>query len=95
MDISEELKIIDKAADFYNLDAIYPLFSGGSDSLCATYIAAKHPLFKGFIHIDTGIGIPEVQDYVHETCDRFNWPLRICRALDLDILPDLKVRGFL
>jgi 3'-phosphoadenosine 5'-phosphosulfate sulfotransferase (PAPS reductase)/FAD synthetase len=81
MDLSAELEIITNAANYYNLDAVYSLFSGGSDSLCATYIASHHPLFKGVVHIDTGIGIPEVQEYVKETCDRFKWNLRIYEAM--------------
>lgn len=82
MDLSLEVDIISRAAEYYKLDAVYSLFSGGSDSLCATYIASQHPLFKGVIHIDTGIGIPLVQEYVKSTCDRYGWNLRIYRALD-------------
>jgi 3'-phosphoadenosine 5'-phosphosulfate sulfotransferase (PAPS reductase)/FAD synthetase len=82
MDLKNELEIITNAANYYQLDAVYSLFSGGSDSLCATYIASHHPLFKGVVHIDTGIGISEVQEYVIETCERFKWDLRIYRAIE-------------
>lgn len=78
--IEEELKIITKAAEVHKLDAVYSLFSGGSDSLCSTWIASHHPLFKGVVHLNTGIGIPEVQRYVQETCEHFDWDLKIYRA---------------
>jgi 3'-phosphoadenosine 5'-phosphosulfate sulfotransferase (PAPS reductase)/FAD synthetase len=56
-------------------ESIWALFSGGHDSLCSTALAAKHPLFRGAVHINTGIGIEETREYVRETCEQQGWPL--------------------
>lgn len=61
---------------------VYALFSGGHDSLCSAAIAAKHPLFRGVVHLNTGIGIEETREFVRETCDRQGWPLTEVRATD-------------
>jgi 3'-phosphoadenosine 5'-phosphosulfate sulfotransferase (PAPS reductase)/FAD synthetase len=58
------------------------VFSGGHDSLVNTHITARHPKFAGVIHIDTGTGIPETQQYVVETCVRLGWDLKIYRAVN-------------
>lgn len=63
---------------------IYALFSGGHDSLVATHLTSQHPDFSGVIHLDTGIGIPETQEYVKETCARFNLHLTIAKALECE-----------
>jgi 3'-phosphoadenosine 5'-phosphosulfate sulfotransferase (PAPS reductase)/FAD synthetase len=57
------------------VESIYAMFSGGHDSLTSTAIAAKHPLFRGVVHINTGIGIEETRTFVRETCERQGWPL--------------------
>lgn len=82
LDLTEELAIVSAGVEFYDLDAVFCLFSGGTDSLAATYIASKHPLFKGVIHLDTGIGIPDVQEYVVKVCKANNWPLKIYKAME-------------
>ena len=82
VDITYELSIISNAVKHYNLDSVYSLFSGGTDSLAATYIASHHSLFKGVIHLDTGIGIPDVQEYVVETCKSQEWDLKVYKAMD-------------
>lgn len=56
-------------------ESIYALFSGGHDSLTSTAIAAKHPLFRGVVHINTGIGIERTREFVRETCEEQGWPL--------------------
>ena len=56
-------------------ESIYALFSGGHDSLTSTALAAKHPLFRGVVHINTGIGIEETRTFVRETCEQQGWPL--------------------
>jgi len=81
MDITKELEIIDNCAKEYKLNSVFALFSGGHDSLCSTYITAQHPLFKGVIHIDTGIGLLETRQFVQEVCSKFNWELRVYSAL--------------
>lgn len=54
---------------------VFALFSGGHDSLASTAIAAKRPDFKAAVHINTGIGIEETREFVHETCKAQGWPL--------------------
>ncbi len=61
---------------------IWAAFSGGHDSIVSTHLISRHPLFKGVIHIDTGIGIPETQQYVIDVCKRFGWQLKIYRATE-------------
>ena len=55
--------------------SVYAMFSGGHDSLCATHLAAQHPLFRGVVHINTGIGIGETREFVRDTCQQHGWPL--------------------
>lgn len=57
------------------LFALYALFSGGHDSLCSTALAAKQPLFRGVVHLNTGIGIEQTREFVRETCRSQGWPL--------------------
>jgi 3'-phosphoadenosine 5'-phosphosulfate sulfotransferase (PAPS reductase)/FAD synthetase len=82
LNIDNELEIISAGVDYYGLDSVFSLFSGGTDSLAATYIASRHPLFKGVIHLDTGIGIPDVQQYVINLCNSHGWELKIYKAME-------------
>lgn len=67
--------IVDEAAEQYGFTKLFALFSGGHDSLCATHVASKHPLFKGVVHINTGIGVEQTRQFVRDTCKRHHWPL--------------------
>lgn len=60
--------------------SIYALFSGGHDSLTSTALAAKHPLFRGVVHINTGIGIEETRQFVRDVCAQREWLLTEVRA---------------
>jgi 3'-phosphoadenosine 5'-phosphosulfate sulfotransferase (PAPS reductase)/FAD synthetase len=53
----------------------YALFSGGHDSLVSTYEAMEHGDADKVVHIDTGISIPETQQFVRDVCERMGWPL--------------------
>lgn len=66
----------------YGACGVWAMFSGGDDSLTASLIAAQSSAFRGCVHIDTGIGIPETQDFVRETCRQQGWLLRVYRASD-------------
>jgi len=78
----EAFAIIDRAVLRYNPRAVFALFSGGHDSATATHLLSRHPRFTGVCHIDTGIGIPETQQYVREVCEQFGWKLLIYKALE-------------
>jgi len=67
------------------IELVLCCFSGGKDSLIATHLAyneiKKHELKIPIevIYVDTTLGLPEVIDYVKETCKFFKWKLRILR----------------
>lgn len=61
--------------------AMVPLFSGGHDSLCATFLASQSRWFDGNVyHIDTGIGSQYTRRFVEETCDKMGWNLRVFKS---------------
>ena len=62
--------------------AVFGMFSGGHDSLCATHMASEHPAFTAAVHINTGIGIEQTREFVRDTAQERGWPLREYRALD-------------
>lgn len=72
---ADALATITQAVTDHDLSGVYALFSGGHDSLTATALAAKHPAFRGAVHINTGIGIEETREFVRATCERQGWPL--------------------
>lgn len=80
--LDEAGRILNCAIDDYQPTKIFALLSGGHDSLTAT--AAAYSLLgdeiSGVVHIDTGIGIPETQQFVIDVCAANNWPLQIYRA---------------
>lgn len=88
-------EIIENAVAEHKPAAIFALFSGGHDSLVSTHFAANilGNRLDGVVHIDTGIGIPETQEFVKAICETFCWPLKIYRALEntkADGTPDPK-----
>ena len=74
--------LLNSAVERHKAAGVWALFSGGDDSLSMTLVASKAEAFRGCVHIDTGIGIPETQAFVRETCQREGWPLLVYRALD-------------
>jgi len=80
--ICEAGSILNCAIDEYRPTKIFALLSGGHDSLTAT--AAAYQMIgneiDAVVHIDTGIGIPETQQFVIDVCAKNNWPLLIYRA---------------
>lgn len=74
------LDLLEQSIRDHQPEQVWALFSGGHDSVVSTHLAAQHPRFSGVVHIDTGTGIGEAEEYVRELCDRFGWPLRIYRA---------------
>lgn len=73
---------IDAAYQQFQPVAIFGLFSGGHDSLTATYIASQHPKFTAAIHINTGIGVEQTREFVRTTCQERGWPLREYKAME-------------
>lgn len=62
---------------------MFPLYSGGYDSVCACYVASRHPKFGGAVyHIDTGIGSKATRRHVDETCDELGWKLVVLKSKD-------------
>lgn len=54
---------------------LYALVGGGHDSMAAALVTARHPLFRGVVHLNTGIGIEATREYVREVCELKKWPL--------------------
>ncbi len=73
---------LDAAVEEHQASQVWALFSGGDDSLATAIVTARAAKFAGCLHIDTGIGVPETQSFVVETCQRQGWPLKIYRAID-------------
>lgn len=76
------VRLIDEVASEHNASGVWSLFSGGDDSLATAIVTSGAARFRGCLHIDTGIGIPETQAFVIETCKAQGWPLKIYRAKD-------------
>ena len=76
------VKVLEEAVETYKPKAVFGLFSGGHDSLTATYIASLHPSFTAAVHINTGIGIEATRDFVRNTCAKRNWKLLEYKATE-------------
>lgn len=76
------VNMLDSVAEEHRASGVWSLFSGGDDSLATAIVTSRAKSFRGCLHIDTGIGIPETQDFVIETCKRQGWPLKVYRAAD-------------
>jgi len=61
----------------------FALFSGGDHSIVATHHAFETAEIDEAIHIRTGIGVRECEEFVVETCKYFGWPLRIVEPPEL------------
>ena len=83
----DEVSKIETAVSTHRAKGVFALFSGGHDSLCATHIASRHPDFRGVIHCNTGIGIPETTKFVSATCEQHGWPLYEYQARERNGLP--------
>lgn len=78
--LKNSLAIIDRAFET-GAQTMLPLFSGGHDSLCATFIASHHPRFDGVVHhINTTIGAKATRDFTKEVAAELQWELRIWQS---------------
>ena len=76
-------QIYEKAIEAHQPKYVFNLLSGGHDSLSITHFIQSY--FSGVeavIHIDTGIGIPETQEFVKKVCSDFGWTLKIYRSVN-------------
>jgi 3'-phosphoadenosine 5'-phosphosulfate sulfotransferase (PAPS reductase)/FAD synthetase len=71
-----------RAVERFSPIGVWGLFSGGHDSLSACFIASRHPLFKGVIHANTGIGVEATREFVRRTCAEQRWPLLEYKAIE-------------
>ena len=72
--------LINTSVQRHTPSGVYGLLSGGHDSLTATHVASRHPLFKGVVHVNTGIGVDETREFVRQVCHGHGWPLFEYRA---------------
>lgn len=76
----DAVDLLDSTAEAHGASAVWSLLSGGDDSLATAIVTSRAKLFRGCLHIDTGIGIPETQTFVRETCAAQGWPLKVYRG---------------
>lgn len=76
---ADQHALIDDAMNRYHTDQVYAAFSGGHDSLASTHLASLHPCFRGVVHINTTIGVPETRTFVRSTCEQYGWPLHVAQ----------------
>lgn len=95
-DAARAVEFLDETQRAHSASAVWSLFSGGDDSLATALVTSRAAGFRGCLHIDTGIGIPETQAFVVETARQQGWPLKVYRAVDQgQVYEDLVVeRGF-
>lgn len=74
------LRAIDVAIAGCSPTHVLALFSGGSDSIVATHVAAQHPRFDGAVFIDTGTALPGVREHAEAVCADQGWPLTVIRS---------------
>jgi 3'-phosphoadenosine 5'-phosphosulfate sulfotransferase (PAPS reductase)/FAD synthetase len=72
---SEALATLDGVVERNDPGHVYALFSGGTDSLCSTHLASRHPRFTGVVHVNTEIGIEATRGFVRSACAAYGWPL--------------------
>lgn len=73
-------QIIAKAVEMYQPVATFALFSGGDGSLRSTHWYMNNVPSCRVAHINTGIGLPQTNEFVRETCKRYGWDLTEIRA---------------
>lgn len=72
---AKAIALINESIQKFKPSWVFALFSGGHDSLTASYIASMADKFDGCVHINTGIGIPATRQFVIDTCQERGWPL--------------------
>lgn len=72
--------IVDDAVAEFSLDQLWVASSFGGDSITVIEMFQSHPLFKGVLHIITGIGVPEVSHYGRDLCATRGWAYKEYRT---------------
>ena len=74
--LNEALEILDRAFDEHLASEMLPLYSGGNDSTCSTFVCSQHHRFRGTVYsIDTGIAVRASVNHLRSVCESFNWQL--------------------
>lgn len=73
MDRSREL--VQEVQDTYKVSLVTGLFSGGNDSSTFMHLVKSWDIVDEVCHVDTGIGIPDTQEYVRAVCAHYDLPL--------------------
>lgn len=79
---AKAIALINDSIQKFKPNWVFALFSGGHDSLTASYIASMADKFDGCVHINTGIGIPATRQFVIDTCAERGWPLKEYKAVE-------------
>ena len=74
--VAEASAILARAVDDHRPVAVVGLFSGGTDSHCATQLASEVVPLKFVAHINTQTGIRQTLEHVRATCAAKGWALR-------------------
>lgn len=69
-------EIVEEAIEKFNLDQLWAFSSFGGDSLTVVEMFQFHRLFKGVVHINTGVGVPAVAEYGRKLCAERGWLLK-------------------
>ena len=72
--------MVEEAVAKFDLDQLWIASSFGGDSITVIEMFQSHPLFKGVLHIITGIGVPAVSQYGRDLCSERGWPYREYRT---------------
>lgn len=80
--LQQAIERVNAAIAEYKPIAVFGLFSGGNDSLPATFIASQASQFDGVVHINTGIGVEATRDFVRQTCADRKWKLLEYKAME-------------
>ena len=80
--IKQADRILDIAVRRHKPVAVFAMFSGGHDSVCAAHVTSRHPDFTACVHVNTGIGIEQTREYVRNICKDFGWPLLEYKSSD-------------
>lgn len=83
--VGDPYVMLDKAIDYYKPSIALVMLSGGNDSTATAACVMDHPWVREnsfVLHVNTGTGIPETNQFVHETCAEQGWTLKEYKAAE-------------